>query len=215
MNGNDLRALLIVALGRLDAVAEELRDLDAAIGDGDLGITVAGGAAAVRAELMADPGPTSPAEVLQIAARRFASANPSTMSTLVAAALQAATQEIGDAEELDRPLTVRALSVAAARIGKLGGAQLGDKTILDALIPSVSALATADVDSTSALSRMIQAAVLGVESTTGLSSRKGRAAWVGDRSIGHADGGAIAYVRLLEALASSWPTARHHGCESK
>jgi len=212
MNGDVLRNVLRDALGRLEAARDELRDLDAAIGDGDLGITVAGGAAAVRAELEGATGPVAPAEVLRTVAKCFASANPSTMSALVASALLAAGKAIGNTAELDRAGAVAVTQTAADRIAELGGAQLGDKTILDALIPSVGALRNAPSDAHEALDRMVNVARQGVESTTTLQSRRGRAAWVGERSIGHPDGGATAYLRLLESLRAAWPPTHTPSC---
>jgi dihydroxyacetone kinase-like protein len=206
MQGDELRDVLRDALGRLESSRDELRDLDAAIGDGDLGITVAGGAAAVRAELETASGPTTPAEVLRAVARRFASANPSTMSALVASALLGAAKAIGDVTDLDRTAAVTVAQTAADRVAERGGAQLGDKTLLDALVPSVDALRDAPADAHEALDLMIEAAREGVESTTALQSQRGRAAWVGERSIGHPDGGATAYLRFLESLRAAWPS---------
>lgn len=209
MRGDELRGLLREALGRLEAARDELRDLDAAIGDGDLGITVAGGAAAVRVELETASGPTTPAEVLRAVARRFASANPSTMSALVASALLGAAKAIGDTTDLDRTAAVTIAQASVDRIAERGGAKLGDKTLLDALVPSVHALRDAPADALEALDLMVAAAREGVESTAGLQSQRGRAAWVGERSIGHPDGGAMAYLRFLESLRAAWPsTAR-------
>jgi len=212
MNGDVLRNVLRDALGRLEATRDELRDLDAAIGDGDLGITVAGGAAAARAELETATGPVAPAEVLRTVAKCFASANPSTMSALVASALLAAANAFGDTARLGRAGAVTVAQTAAERIAELGGAQLGDKTILDALIPSVDALRDAPADAHEALDRMVNAARQGVEATTTLQSRRGRAAWVGERSIGHPDGGATAYLRLLESLRAAWPSVNAPSC---
>jgi dihydroxyacetone kinase-like protein len=206
MRGDELRDVLRQALGRLESARDELRDLDAAIGDGDLGITVAGGAAAVRVELEAASGPTTPAEVLRAVAMRFASANPSTMSALVASALLGAAKAIGDVTDLDRTAALTVAQTAADRIAERGGAQLGDKTLLDALVPSVHALRGAPPDSLQALDLMVEAAREGVESTSALQSQRGRAAWVGERSIGHPDGGATAYLRFLESLRAAWPS---------
>lgn len=206
MNGEQLRALLVDALPRLEAAREELRDLDAAIGDGDLGITVAGGAAAAAAalrDLAPDPSPT---EVLKVCAKSLAAANPSTFSALVAGALLAGAKELADTTDLDRPAVVRLLQAGTSRIQERGKAQLGDKTILDAMIPSLATLVQSRTDRSNTLRDMISAAQGGVEDTTGLPSQRGRAAWVGERSVGHPDGGATAYLRLLQALAASTPS---------
>lgn len=207
MQGDELRDVLRATMGRLELYRDELRDLDAAIGDGDLGITVAGGAAAVRVELETATGPTSPAELLRSVATRFASANPSTMSALVASALLGAAKAVGGSTDLDRAAALTIAQTAVDRITERGGARLGDKTLLDALVPSVDALREAPADAFTALDLMIQSAREGVESTTSRQSQRGRAAWVGERSIGHPDGGATAYLRLLESLRASWPSA--------
>jgi dihydroxyacetone kinase-like protein len=201
-----LRALIWDTMGRLELHGDELRDLDAAIGDGDLGITVTAGSRAVVAALAEAQDADTPASMLRAAAKAFASANPSTMAALVATGLLAAAKALGDAAEVDRAAAIALAEAAAAAIQSRGGAQLGDKTLLDALLPSIDALRTADADSRSALHSMVTAAEAGVRSTQDLQSKRGRAAWVGERSIGHADGGATAYLRLLQALVHMWPS---------
>jgi phosphoenolpyruvate---glycerone phosphotransferase subunit DhaL len=199
----ELRDLLVAAMPDLAGARDELRALDAAIGDGDLGITVAGGAAAIQAALAAEE-PASVAAVLRTAARAFAKANPSTMSALTAAGLLAAARELGEETALDRDASIRLLAAAMAAMAARGGAEPGDKTILDAVQPSLEALRAAPPHSPNALEAMIKAARAGVDSTAQQPSRRGRAAWLGERSAGHPDGGATAYVRFLESLARAW-----------
>lgn len=203
MNGAALVTLIEAALPRLAGAQEELRELDAALGDGDLGITVNKGAEAVRAAVTALPDPT-PAEVLRAAGSAFASANPSTMAALVGGGLLAAAKAVGDAADLDRAGAAAAGRAAADRIVLRGKAKPGDKTVLDALLPSLAALEQGGDDAT-ALQRMVAAAEQGVTETASLVSQRGRAAWVGERGGGHPDPGATAYLRLLQALAQSWP----------
>lgn len=208
MKGPELIALLDRALEQLAASRDELRDLDAAMGDGDLGITVSKGCEAVRARLpgLADP---SPATVLRTAGAAVAAANPSTMAALAGGALLAAAKVVGEAESIDRRLAAEALSAVEQSIAVRGKSVVGDKTILDAIAPSSAAL-EAGMESSSAtpeslLDAMVAAARSGVEATAGLQSRRGRAAWLGERSIGQPDPGATAYLRLLEALRTCWP----------
>jgi phosphoenolpyruvate---glycerone phosphotransferase subunit DhaL len=204
MTGDELRRLLIAALPRLEDARDELRDLDAALGDGDLGITVGDGAAAVVVALDGlDPGST-PAAVLRTAGSTFARANPSTFSALVAGALLAAAKDLGDATDIDAATAIRAATVAAESIATRGKSAIGDKTVLDALVPS---LAAAGADPGRALGAAVDAARTGVEATRDLVSQRGRAAWIGERTAGHPDGGATAYLRLLEALAGERPPA--------
>jgi dihydroxyacetone kinase len=90
---------------------------------------------------------------------------------------------------------------ATAAVEKRGKSALGDKTVLDALIPSVRALEAAT--SEEGLAAMITAARKGIDDTTPNISRRGRAAWLGERAQGHPDPGAVAYLRFLEALERS------------
>ncbi|HUY49221.1 MAG TPA: DAK2 domain-containing protein [Streptosporangiaceae bacterium] len=204
MNGDAISQLVISAMPDLELARDELRDLDAALGDGDLGITVAGGAAAM-AEALRGLDQPDPAAVLRAAARAFARSNPSTFSALVAAGLLAAAKDIAGRSDLDRAAAAQVLAAAAAAIQQRGGAAAGDKTVLDAMLASQEALGQAGPDDAAALDSMVKAARSAVAETAGLRSRRGRAAWVGDRSAGAADGGATAYLRFLEALATSWP----------
>jgi phosphoenolpyruvate---glycerone phosphotransferase subunit DhaL len=95
---------------------------------------------------------------------------------------------------------------AVPAIAKRGKAEVGDKTVLDALVPSVTALEASTSDES--LGAMIAAARKGTEDTTASVSRRGRAAWLGERTIGHPDPGATAYLRFLEALQQAWSERR-------
>lgn len=211
MNAQQLRVLLDDALVTLETSRDELRDLDAAIGDGDLGITVSGGAVAIRESVRQLDPDADLALVLRTAARSFAAANPSTMSALVAGALLASARQVADQPNLDRETATAVLEAATGAIQSRGGAQRGDKTIVDALIPSLEALRQSGPGTRQALSEMVDAARLAVAETASLQSQRGRAAWVGERTVGHADGGATAYLRLLEAFLRSLPASANDG----
>jgi dihydroxyacetone kinase len=204
MKSPELKSLIERTMLELRKSREELRELDAAIGDGDLGITVGDGATAVREALLEVSDDITISEILRSCAQSFAKANPSTMSALIAAGLLAGAKALGDVDEIDRVSTLKMVSVAAETVQSRGGANLGDKTILDALLPSIKALSDATGNDREALREMIGAAETGVLETMSMQSQRGRAAWVGERTIGHADGGATAYVRLLEALLVAW-----------
>lgn len=202
MNGSELVALLDAALERLAESRDELRRLDADLGDGDLGITVEKGCGAVRAKLaeLADP---SPAEVLRAAGSAFATANPSTFAALTGGGLLAAAKAVADADELARDTALTIARAVADSIKTRGKAELGDKTVLDALVPSVEALDRAEGDDRAALGAMVDAARAGVAESASSESRRGRASWLQERSAGHPDPGATAYVRFLESLVAA------------
>ena len=205
MNGNELVALIDRALELLAEDRDELRDLDAAVGDGDLGITVARRCEAVRARL-ADLVDPAPAQVLKAAGAAAANANPSTMAALAGGGLMAGGKALGDGGAVGRPEAIAVARAAAESIATRGKSAVGDKTVLDAMAPSIAALeaAPADAADLAVLGAMIDAARGGVEATTALQNVRGRAAWLGERSAGHPDPGATAYLRLLEAFAAAW-----------
>ena len=198
MTGDELRTLLDRAFEILTGSEEELRDLDAAVGDGDLGITVARGAEASRQAMRSLPDTATPAEVLRALASAISSASPSSFGALVASALLAASRSVAGSQSLSRDRVVTIAKEAAAAVEKRGKSALGDKTVLDALIPSVRALEASASDES--LAAMIAAARRGIEETRPSVSRRGRAAWLGERAQGHPDPGAVAYLRFLEAL---------------
>lgn len=199
MGLDELVGVLDKALEALSGHRETLRDLDAAVGDGDLGITVDKGAEAVR-QALAEAPPETVGALLRTAGAAFAKANPSTMAALVGAGLLAAAKEAGDATEWDGELAERMGREAMARIAQRGKAELGDKTVLDALAPSLDALHDSPEDP---LPAMVAAAEKGVEETRDRAGRRGRAAWVGERGTGHPDPGATAYVLFLKSLQSA------------
>lgn len=202
MNGAQLRTVLASVTTALEDGADEFRRLDAAVGDGDLGVTVAAGASAVRSRLdEVEEDDIAVAEVLRTAAKEIARANPSTMSALVAGGLLRAAKEVGD-DPVDLAGGVRAGRAVFDSIATKGKSSLGDKTILDAIGPSLDALEDAverELTTPDALDAAIGGARTGVEETTPLASKKGRARWVGERAKGEPDPGAVLYLRFLEA----------------
>lgn len=204
----EIRELVARLDGALDHLAEsheELRDLDSAVGDGDLGITVSKGAEAIRLKLAGLENPTLPG-LLRAAATAFSTANPSTFAALVGGGLMAAAKAVGS----DEPTGPDAVAVGRAAVNSIasrGKSQVGDKTVLDPLAASVDVLESMVSRSASgaqALEAMVSRARDAVTETASLQSRRGRAAWLGERSLGHPDPGATAYLRFLEALSGEW-----------
>ena len=198
MTGDELRTVLDRAFELLAESEDELRDLDAAVGDGDLGVTVRGGTTAARQAMRSLPESATPAETIRALATAISSANPSSFAALVATALLAAARSVATSPSITRDDVVTMAQQATAAVEKRGKSALGDKTVLDALIPSVRALEAATSDES--LAAMIAAARNGIDETTPNVSRRGRAAWLGERAQGHPDPGAVAYLRFLEAL---------------
>lgn len=202
MNGHELSLAIQNCLSVFPEYADELGDLDQALGDGDLGITVSLGAQAAIDALLQLPPESKPTEVVLACAKAFANANPSTMAALVAGALLAGSRVWGDAESIDSEMVNKFALAAAESISQRGKSQVGDKTILDAMFPAAEALR----DTHSGADRLdaaIEAAERGVITSKELQSRRGRASWLQDRSIGLQDPGATAFLRFLQ----SWKAA--------
>lgn len=198
----ELKAAISDSLTRLATHADELRDLDAALGDGDLGITISSGAQAVIQALEGVADDASPADIAKTCAKAFAKANPSTMAALVAGALLSGSKTWDGKEDIRLSDSVDFAQAAADSISKRGKSQLGDKTILDALIPATEALraqSDSGADSGDALTAAIAAAEKGVLDTKDIQSQRGRASWLQERSIGLQDPGATAFLRFLQS----------------
>ncbi|MFI6289609.1 DAK2 domain-containing protein [Streptomyces sp. NPDC051018] len=196
----EARRVLMDALGRLSDCTDELGKLDAELGDGDLGITVSSGARAAIEAIAALPGEAGPAEMVKAAGKAFGGANPSTFAALIHGASISAAAVIRSEERLDPRTGEAMLRAATESIARRGKAELGDKTVLDPMTASLEALRTANAHGAEPLIPMIEAARLETERLTAHRSRKGRAAWVGERSAGRTDGGSVAYIRFLEFL---------------
>jgi dihydroxyacetone kinase-like protein len=187
--------------------ADELRDLDQALGDGDLGITITLGAEAVIQALAELPDGATPAEIARACAKAFANANPSTMAALVAGGLLAGSKTWKDLDNVDISAAARFVRAAGDSIAQRGKTQVGDKTIVDAIMPAADAL-EAGRDGAEGLDAAIAAAAKAVSDTRSLRSRRGRAAWLQERSIGLQDPGATAMWRFLESWRDASLPAR-------
>jgi len=191
-----------------DVLAEqsELNRLDGVAGDGDLGATMATGANALLAALP-DMQDLDLAATLRRCGTELARKAPSTSGTLLATAcLRAAGATPGVDGETATALAARLVDAAMTGIQQRGKAQVGDKTMLDALGPAVSSLqesVSAGRDLEQALASAAAAAAAGADATRNMRARVGRAGWLADRSEGNVDAGAYLVALILQS------TARH------
>ncbi|MBJ2120709.1 dihydroxyacetone kinase subunit L [Arthrobacter sp. MSA 4-2] len=191
------------------AVAEnrtKLMELDRAIGDADHGENMDRGFAAVVAKLDAGPPPATPAEVLKAAAMTLMSTVGGASGPLYGTALLRAATSLGDAAEAQPDAVVAMLSAARDGIVARGKAESGDKTMIDAWTPAVEAAATAASAGAAAgavLAAAANAAQAGAVATDPLVARKGRASYLGERSAGHRDPGAVSTALILAAAAEA------------
>ena len=182
------------------ADADRLTRLDAEIGDGDHGHNLNRGFTAAVAALPPDGPP--PGKVLIAAGRAIVSKTGGASGPLYGTALRRAGKALGDAAAVDAGGLGAALRAALAGVQELGQAAPGDKTMVDALIPAVAAYETAQAAGLAAATRAAaEAAAKGAAATIPLQARKGRASYLGPRSIGHEDPGAASTALILRALA--------------
>ncbi|NJQ16658.1 dihydroxyacetone kinase subunit L [Streptomyces bohaiensis] len=183
----------------VDREADRLTELDAVIGDADHGSNLRRGFTAVTAALAEKP-PPSPGAALGLAGRTLVSKVGGASGPLYGTLLRRAGKELGDAATVSRDDLARALTAGVEAVSALGGAAEGDKTMLDALLPAARALP----ESFTAARR---AATEGAVGTVPLRARRGRASYLGDRSIGHEDPGAASALVLVAALEQTWEAA--------
>ncbi|NQW19568.1 MAG: DAK2 domain-containing protein [Chloroflexi bacterium] len=188
--------------------AEILRDLDAKIGDGDLGITITRGMEAVMS-VSRDLQGTPASNQLARSGMAFNRAAASTFGVLFATAMMRGGAVVKDREDVGAA-DIAAIGRAALQgLMDRGKAKIGDKTLLDALSPAIEAFDEAHTSGKSlkeATDAAVDACQAGTTATIEMQSRVSRAGWLGERSIGVQDPGATAVLFMLQA-AQSWVNA--------
>ncbi len=181
---------------------DHLVQLDAAIGDGDHGTNMTRGFEAVVQALDADGG-SPPGKLLILAGRTLVSTVGGASGPLWGSALRNGGRVLGDQATFDGAQLVEVLAAALASVKDLGTATVGDKTMVDALEPAVDTLRARLADGAPidhALDDAAGAAESGMRATIPLQARKGRASYLGERSVGHQDPGATSTALILRAL---------------
>ncbi|GAA5115876.1 dihydroxyacetone kinase subunit DhaL [Pseudonocardia adelaidensis] len=189
------------------AVAEneqELTRLDSAIGDADHGANMNRGLKAVVAKLD-EAAPAGPGALLKQTGMTLVSTVGGASGPLYGTFFLRMATAIGDADTVDQKLFAAALRAGVEGVVARGKAEAGDKTMYDALAPAVDALdaALGGEDTTGALRAAADAAAQGRDATTPMQARKGRASYLGERSVGHQDPGATSATLLLQAAADT------------
>ncbi|MFI0485503.1 dihydroxyacetone kinase subunit DhaL [Actinomadura sp. 9N215] len=201
MNASDVASWIRHAAELVSADADRLTRLDAAIGDGDHGLNLDRG---FRAAVEALPDDAPPGKVLIAAGRAIVSKTGGASGPLYGTALRRAGKALADADAVDAAGVGLALRAALDGVQDLGKAAEGDKTMIDALAPAVAAYEAALADG-SGLAACVRAAAgaaaEGAEATVPMQARKGRASYLGPRSVGHMDPGASSTALILRALA--------------
>ena len=197
----DLLAILEKMATDMEAQKDYLCELDGAMGDGDQGVTMAIGFGAIRKNLEAlkdqDVG-----AIITKSGLIFNGTAASTIGALLATACMRAGREAKGKREIGLADAAKMLEAAQIGIQERGKAQVGDKTVLDALAPTVAALKAAaekGVPLPEALTQSLAAAEAGLKATIPMKSKIGRAAWIAERSVGHQDPGATSFYLMWKS----------------
>jgi dihydroxyacetone kinase-like protein len=188
---------------QINAQGDYLTQLDAAIGDGDHGTNMRRGFDAVGKAMAGQGEATPPGQVLIVAGKTLVSTVGGASGPLWGSALRRAGRALGDDESFDGLALAGALDAALDGVIELGAASPGDKTMVDALLPATQALRAALVAGDElevAVGKAADAAQAGAEATVPMQARKGRASYLGERSIGHQDPGATSAAIIVAAL---------------
>ncbi|PWI41756.1 dihydroxyacetone kinase subunit DhaL [Streptomyces sp. ICBB 8177] len=199
------RRWLALATAAVEREADRLTELDSAIGDADHGTNLRRGFNAASAAVEKDP-PGTPGRVLALVGRQLIGSVGGASGPLYGTLLRGAGKQLGDAETATPEELCAALRAGLEGVARLGGASAGDKTMLDALFPAVDAMGFS-LDSGAGLVAALGAARIaadeGAEATVPMLARKGRASYLGERSVGHQDPGATSSALLVTALAEA------------
>lgn len=184
---------------------ENLTELDRVIGDGDHGVNLSRGMEKVKEELPKLEG-LKPFEVLNKCAMLLMSNVGGASGALYATALMKGAAALKDKEEITAEDILKAWNDMILGIESRGKSTKGEKTMLDTLIPAYEAFKNeieAGKDIKSAFLTAEQAGKLGMESTRDMLATKGRATYLGERSVGHIDAGATSSYLIIKTIAEN------------
>ncbi|WP_375746537.1 dihydroxyacetone kinase subunit DhaL [Corallococcus interemptor] len=195
-----VRAAALAVADAWDAAEARLTELDSKAGDGDLGLSLARGAAAIRA--LPEGAWATPSGALTELGQALRRNIGGSSGPFYATALLRAARFLAN-KPADAAAWAKAFEAAAEAVSELGGAKPGDRTMVDALHPAAAALMRAVREGRTlgeAWAEATRAAEQGAEATASMSPRLGRASYLGERAKGVPDAGAVAVVIWMKAL---------------
>ena len=202
MQAEVFRAWIAATAAIIEEQRDHLTQLDAAIGDADHGINLSRGFTAVLSAL-ATANPATPGAILTVTGSTLISKVGGASGPLYGMAFRSAGKALGDTADVDLAGLAAALEAALAGVQRLGAAREGDKTMVDALAPATGAFSKAVAEGApeaDALAALADAAQAGAAATIPMQALKGRASYLGPRSVGHEDPGAASTALILSAL---------------
>jgi dihydroxyacetone kinase-like protein len=211
---DDLDLVLTTMAKTIVDNADYFAQLDSIVGDGDFGYSLRNGWEVVESDYGTFDH-SSAGAILKKVGLTLVGKVGGVSGPIWGTAFLRAGAAAGDKTELEPQDVIAILRSAIAGIMARGGASLGEKTLLDALVPATDSLEAAIGDPTlqgdhgvAALQRAADVAVKAAEETKGMLAMRGRAAYTGERSIGSVDAGATAIGVILQAISAAW-RAKH------
>lgn len=207
MNTKDISNRTIQIIEKVSQDIEQAQDylttLDAAIGDGDHGVSMTIAARAVR-KRMKDLAGEPPSRILAESGRVIQEQVGATVGALYGSALMHAGKALEGVETLSLSDVDRAFQAALDAVVDMGQARVGEKTVVDAMSPAAQAVHSSldrEISVPDAIVYAAQAARRGMEATCGMVSVRGRASRLGNRSLGAQDPGATSFYLILKSIA--------------
>ena len=205
-----VRSWLAEVAGSLEEERDFLTQLDAAIGDADHGVNMHRGFTAVMRRVDALEAAT-PGQLLKTTGRTFVSTVGGAAGPLYGTAFLQAGESLGDGDAFGPRRLLEALRASLEGVQRVGAASEGDKTMVDALAPALAAYQL-EVRTGGSLETAVraarEAAADGARATVPMQARKGRASYLGPRSVGHQDPGATSTALMFAALERAVATDR-------
>jgi phosphoenolpyruvate---glycerone phosphotransferase subunit DhaL len=188
--------------------AQYLTDLDAAVGDADHGINMDRGMRAVVGALD-ENAPADMSELCKLVGMTLVKSVGGASGPLYGTFFLRMAPALGSGESVDAADFAKALRAGVEGVVQRGRAEAGDKTMFDALAPTLQALDSALASGAGLAAALVDATVAaekGRDATESMVARKGRASYLGQRSVGHVDPGATSAAMLISAAASAFAT---------
>jgi dihydroxyacetone kinase-like protein len=197
---SEATAMFLHVAARMQESEDLLTQADKAVGDGDHGIGMARGFAAVQAKLEAAM-PATVADLLKTTGMALITSVGGASGAIFGTLFRGGARNMASETVFDSGTLARMLGDGLAAVQERGKAKPGDKTMVDALAPAAAAAEKTDAPLDQALPPVAEAARLGMEKTKVMIAATGKAMALGPRALGHVDPGALSMVLILEAMA--------------
>ena len=197
--------MILSAVEKIRENHETLSKLDSATGDGDHGTTMLRSVKAVEDTINAETD-ADLKDLLYKIGWGIMSADGGSTGPLLGSFFMGMSEGVGESPTLDSSAIAEMIIAGAEKMHKQSRAQVGDKTMMDALLPAVDALKSADKDADIAeiLKQAAQAASDGSDATVDMKAKFGRARNLGDRVIGHKDPGSVSISLMFQGFCDSF-----------